>query len=87
MAKHTFRITLKAEAVIELDDAVIDAVDADWRSMFYQLYTPEDIAEHVGYNLVINRAKLSFLDGWAEQPDENAFILEDPDWTITARVE
>jgi hypothetical protein len=71
-------------AVIELDDAVIDAVDDDWRSMFYQLYTREDIAEHVGYNLVINRAKLSFLDGWADQPDENASIVERPDWIVTA---
>jgi hypothetical protein len=85
MAKRIFVVSFEAEAVIELDDAVIDAVDSEWRSVFYQLHTPEDIAEHIGFNLVINRAELSHLDGWADQSDENAFVLEDPEWFVTAR--
>lgn len=41
MAKHRFRLMFEGEAVIELDDAVIDAVTDEWRSKFYQLNSPE----------------------------------------------
>lgn len=74
-------------AVIELDDAVIEAVDDEWRAQFYHLVTPERIAEHVGFNLIVNHGRLSMLDGWADQPDENARVIEWPDldgWDIEA---
>jgi len=74
-------------AEIELDDAVIDVVDDEWRSVFYNLRTPQAIAEHIGFNLIVNRARLSMLDGWADQPDENARVLVWPDldeWDIEA---
>lgn len=74
-------------AVIELDDAVIEAVDDAWRAMFYNLHTPERIAAHVGYNLIINGLSLSQMDGWADQPAENARVIEWPeltDWEIEA---
>lgn len=82
MAKHQFRLRFEAEAVIELDDAVIDAVTDEWRSMFYQLHSPEQIARHVGYNLVINNAGLDQLEGWADQPESNARIVQQPDWEV-----
>lgn len=66
-------------AVVELDQAVIDAVDDGWRKMFYPLHTPEDIAEHIGRNMILNGWQLSDLDGWADQPNENAAIVEWPD--------
>lgn len=75
------------QAIIELDDAVIEAVDDEWRAMFYKLRTPEQIAGHVGFNLIVNRGRLSMLDGWADQPDGNACVLEWPDldgWDIEA---
>lgn len=76
-------------AIIELDDVVIEAVDDEWRSCFYKLYTPEDIAKHIGFNLVVNRCLLSDLDGWADQPDGNARVLEWPDlnWDWDIEVE
>ena len=67
------------DAWIELDQAVIDAVDDSWREMLYPLYTPEDIARHIAYNMVVNRLELSDLDGWADQPASNARVLEYPD--------
>jgi hypothetical protein len=76
------------DAWIELDQAVIDAVDDNWREMFYDIHTPEEIAAHIAYNMVINNLKLSQLDGWADQPNSNAKILEWPDldaYDITAR--
>lgn len=78
MGKRIFRVRLDIEAEIELDDHVIDVVDDEWRSMLYQLYTPEDIAQHIAYNLV-RGSRLSMLDGWVDQSDENA-ILVDEDW-------
>jgi hypothetical protein len=75
--------------VIELDQKVIDAVTDEWRSMFYKLNTPEEIAAHIAYNMVINNAKLSDLDGWADQPDELAKMIEWPhgldDYKVTAK--
>jgi hypothetical protein len=84
MGKKTFKVRFEGEAVIELDDAVIAAVDDEWRSYFYSLHSPLSIAEHIAYNLVINKRKLSDLDGWADQPDENASVLDDPDWDVFA---
>ena len=94
MTKRTFEIEfsfyheLVDTAVIELDQAVIDAVDDDWRSVLYDLHTPEEIAEHIGWNLCARNVKLSNLDGWADQPDSNARIVKYPtldDFAVTAR--
>jgi len=84
MGTRQFRITLEGEAVLELDDAVIEAVDDEWRSHFYRLHSASSIAEHIAYNLIINHVSLNDLDGWADQPDERAFVLVDPDWVVFA---
>jgi len=39
---------------------------------------PEEIAEHIGYNLIVNRQRLSNLDGWADQPDCRARVIKWP---------
>lgn len=94
MGKKRFELTFSMygenidTAVIELDDAVIEAVDDNWRAQFYKIFTQEAIAVHVGDNLIINHARLSMLDGWADQPDENARVLVWPtldQWDIEAR--
>lgn len=82
--KRIFEVHFEGTAVIELDEHVIDVVDDEWRLHLYDLNTPQEIAEHIGYNLVINQARLSHLDGWADQPNENAKIIESPDWEIDA---
>jgi len=84
MAKRRFEVDFRGWAIIELDDAVIDAVDDEWRDYLYKLFTPEQIAQHIAYNLVIRHAKLSHLDGWADQPNENARIVDEEDWDIEA---
>ena len=84
MGERYFEIRIDGWAVIKLDDAVIDVVDDDWRSQFYNLHTPEEIAEHIGYNLLVNRWPLSSLDGWADQPDTNAVIVERSDVDVSA---
>ncbi len=82
MSKKRFRIEFTGEAVIELDDAVIDTVTDEWRSVFYNLRTVEDIAEHIGYNLVIRNRRLDQLDGWADISNELARIIELPEWKL-----
>ena len=77
MSKRSFEVSFEFDAMIELDDNVIDVVDDEWRSQLYDLHTPEDIAEHIAFNLVINNGKLSSLDGWADQPDDNAKLIDD----------
>ena len=69
-----------AYAVIELDQAVIDAVDDDWRAGLYPLHTPADIARHICYNMVENHLQLSQMDGWADKDNRLARILEWPDF-------
>jgi|WetSurMetagenome_2_1015567.scaffolds.fasta_scaffold178080_2 hypothetical protein len=75
-------------ATIELDQRAIDTVDDLWRSQLYNLRTPEDIAAHIAYNMVINKLRLSQMDGWADMPDSYARIISWPDldqWEIEAK--
>lgn len=72
MAKRRFDILLMCE--VEIDDEVIAAVDHDWRKNFYRLETAEDIVEHVAFNLLVNGANLSQLDGWADKSDDMAMV-------------
>jgi hypothetical protein len=84
MGKRRFRLELSGTAIIELDDQVINVVDAEWRRELYNLRTPEAIATMVGGNL-IRGATLSQLNGWANQPDENAKIVSEPEWEIETK--
>jgi len=67
------------DAVIVLDQSVIDVVDDDWRRSLYPLHTPEDIAEHICYNIVEHRLRLSQMDGWANMDNGLVRITECPD--------
>ena len=87
MGKRYFKVTIQTDAIVRLDDAVIEAVDDEWRSAFYSLRTPEDIAGHIGYNMIVNRWPLSSLDGWADQPDENAQFDRRPEGEVIEVVE
>jgi hypothetical protein len=79
MGKKRFEVHFECDAVIELDDAVIDAVDDGWRSDLYKFYTAEEIADHIARNMIIDGTPLSHLEGWADQPDDNAKIISE-DW-------
>jgi hypothetical protein len=79
-----FIVRFEGQAIIGIDNAVIAAVDDYWRSQFYDLHDSTDIAEHIAVNLVLRRVKLSYLDGWADQPDDRAVVLDGPDWETEA---
>ena len=78
-----FLMTIETDIEIELEDEVIDVVDDAWREELYDLDGAEEIVEHVALNMVVNNCNLSQLDGWANQPDKNARITLNPDWTVS----
>ena len=84
MSERVFELTFHGSATIALDSSVIDVVDADWRSSLYDLHGAEEIARHVGYNLVVNGLHLSSMDGWADQDNSKARVLGPIEWNAEA---
>ena len=70
--KRTFKVTLGIEATLVLDEDVINHVDDDFRKHLYPLNTPEEIAEHIARNMVLNGCELIQLDGWADLSNDLA---------------
>ncbi len=62
------------EGSIELDNKVIANVDDSWRTLFYDFNTPQQVAEHLAFNMIVNDLKLSGIDGFANLPDEMATL-------------
>ncbi len=86
MSTNYFTVRFHGDVEVRLDDAVIDAVTEEWRGKFYDLHSPEDIAQHIAYNYIANNARLSQLDGWADQPNSNAKVIVDwREWDIECR--
>ena len=65
-------------ATIELDEALIEAVDDDWRSQLYDLHTPEEIASHIARNYFVNRINIKQMDGWADQENNMIKVIKYP---------
>ena len=76
-----FNITIQGTATLELHQDVIDVVDDEWREDLYDLHTPEEIAEMIGRCMMLG-SRLSQLDGWADQEDNKAVLL-DLEWETT----
>lgn len=73
--KGNYEEEIHFEGSIELDDEVIQAVDDDWRKTFYpSITTPQKVAEHIAYNMIVNDLKLSGIDGFANLLDEMATL-------------
>lgn len=82
MAKRKFELSFQVHVDLEIDDSVIQSVlETDWRQQFYDhIRTPEQVAEHVVFNMLQGRS-LSSLDGFADQSDDAAQLLL-PDWVL-----
>jgi len=85
MAKRTFVVDFEGSIIIELDDNVIKVVDDEWRKQMFDIRTPEEIAQHVAFNMVANRLDLEQIDGWANLPNDRARIVEESGWVMTTR--
>ena len=73
--KGNYEEDIHFEGSIELDDKVTSAVTDEWREVFYpSITTPQKVAEHIAYNMIVNDLKLSGIDGFANLPDEMATL-------------
>lgn len=68
------RFTLTITYDVQLDDEVINQVDDDWCSVYYDLGTDEEIAQHVG-RCVARGVRLSRMDGWVDLPDVDRLVV------------
>lgn len=69
MTTRKFRVTVTASVTLELDERVLAHVDDDWRRQFYPLRSAEEVAEHLGHNVLLNGCDLSDIDGFANLDD------------------
>lgn len=77
-------------AVVRVHPDVFKAVLTDeWRLRFYSFHTERDVVEHLAYNLMHNRFRLSELDGFADMPDSHAILvngfIDFFDWEIAEK--
>jgi hypothetical protein len=65
-----FSLVYETRLEIEIDPRVFkQALDPDWARQFYK-FTEQEIAEFVGYNVVVNNCRLSQIDGFANLADD-----------------
>lgn len=88
MSRRKFYVIWQVECEIELDEEIIERVDDEWRGVFYNLHSAEDVANHIAYNLVFNRVGFTDLDGWADMKDSTArLVFEDVEDVFTDEIE
>lgn len=73
---------LVEEGVVVLHPDVIAAVDDSFREHLYNLNKPEEIAEHIIFNLMVNRCRLNQLDGFIDLPADYARIEGASYWSV-----
>ena len=64
-----------------IDDEVIErCLSEEWQSDFYHFDKAEDVFEHLAYNLIVHKRKLTMLDGFADlNPDTVKWVISDCD--------
>lgn len=72
----TYLVDLNLEVTLEVNPEVIAvALTPAWRADFYNLEDETAVLEHLAWNLVVNGARLSQLDGWADRDDSDAVVV------------
>jgi hypothetical protein len=65
--------------IIAIDQKVIDAVDDEFHDQISdRINTPEEIASFIGYNVFVNNADLSSIDGFANLDNNLLHIVKYP---------
>lgn len=75
--KHS--VSFEGHVVVEVNDQevinrVTDPVRGEgWRKQCYQLFTADEVLQHLAYNCIANGAeRANQLEGWADLPDDAA---------------
>jgi hypothetical protein len=85
--RRKFKVVFQVEVDVEVDDDVVqDALSDDFKASFYKLGDAAGVAQHLAYNFVANRAKLSSLDGFAHWGDDKG-KLKGEDWDFVESTE
>jgi hypothetical protein len=85
--RRKFKVVFEVEIDVEVDDDVVqDALSDDFKKSFYKFDDPAAVAQHLAYNFVANRAKLSSLDGFAQWTDKKAKLVHE-DWDFVESTE
>lgn len=71
MSKRQFEVEIKQTVIIEIDDSVVNIND-----------DPSGNINHIAYNMIVNQLDLNEIDGFADQPKENAKIVHESGWRI-----
>jgi len=78
MAKKIFKVRFSVEATVAIEEDLIEEVlKPDWQKTFYHLTVPDEVAEHLAYNFIHNRARLTSLDGFAHRKEEDAELMNE----------
>ena len=81
-----FHYEITQKGTIDISQKALDAVDDEFREILYNLNTDLEIAEHLVFNLVVNQAELSMLDGFLDLSNNEAVLKEDQEAVIEVSV-
>jgi hypothetical protein len=69
-----FTVAIEGYIELDIDPEVIEQVDDEWRSRFYDLETTDEIVGFLARNIFLGRL-LSSIDGFANLSDDQAKVL------------
>lgn len=73
--RRKFRVVFTVAVDVEMTESLItEAMSVDFASYVFPLTSAADVARHIAYNLVCNRAELRQLDGFALRKPKEAVI-------------
>lgn len=72
--KCTFLVGIEIDIA---DDLVEEVTKPEWKNDFYFFNDPWDVATHLAYNFLRNRAPLNQLDGFAHRKLKDAVIVDE----------
>ncbi len=75
-----FRVRIEREVEIDISEDVLRATASqEWvESIGGFGKDPLKVAEHLAHNFVTNGLRLQSIDGYADQPDEAAKVVDEP---------
>lgn len=83
-----FRVTATCEFDLCIDEGVIKQGCAPDDPIFGGGASPDLVAQHIAYNMVVNQCRLSEIDGFANCRDSAAVAVGlDSNWDIEVRGE
>jgi len=74
--KKTYRVRADIEYIVTIDDELLP--DDEWRSVFYNFRTMEQVVEHFVWNRKIKQFR--DVEGFCGVPLADEVVIEEGDW-------